>query len=38
MVKVVKKYKLPVIKHINPGDVMYILSVVTIVKNSVLHI
>lgn len=26
MVKVVKKYKLLVIKHINPGDVMYILA------------
>ena len=35
-VKGVKRYKLPVIEYISPGDVMC--SVVTLVNNTVSHI
>ena len=34
--KVVKKYKLPIIKEISPGDVTYIM--VTIINSTILHI
>ena len=35
-VTIVKRYKIPVIRKINPGDVLY--SMVTIVNNTVLDI
>lgn len=36
VVKVVKRYRLPLIRKIGPGDIMY--NMVTMVNNTVLHI